>query len=209
LRPRLPIWRADFAVEVYDKDLTDDDDRLASAVLTLEGKSGTLSKESLAGCSGWPDSLVTFTYELSDQITPPAVLTLSGISAKDIPLGIDRGSKKGFKKADPYLKFALMEVGDFESKARLSTCQNSSNPTWKESVELQLPRASPRPPMINIRLWDDDQSDADDPIASTDVRLSGSGEATATLPIRKGLVKKGAQKVQVALKFAIAEEEGY
>ena len=32
LRPRLPIWRADFAVEVYDKDLTDDDDRLASAV---------------------------------------------------------------------------------------------------------------------------------------------------------------------------------
>lgn len=36
-------------------------------VLTLEGKSGTLSKESLAGCSGWPDSLVTFTYELSDQ----------------------------------------------------------------------------------------------------------------------------------------------
>jgi len=190
--------------EVYDKDLTDEDDRLGSAVITLDGGSGTVSRAALKGCAGFADCAVTFSYELTTEIAPAATLTLSGVSARDVPSGMDVSSGTGYKKAAPYLKFILLEVGDLVCETRLPTQPNSHNPTWTETCALELPRASPRPPMINVRLWDDDMNMDDDPIASTDVRLSADGEMTVELPIRKGLVPKGKpSKVRVTFKHTI------
>ena len=98
----------------------------------------------------------------------------------------------------------LLEVGDYDSSTRLPTKPNEANPKWSETVALELPRASSRPPLINVRLWDDDVGDADDPIGSTDVRLTGGSEGVMEieLPIRKGLVKKP-KKVKASFKFKI------
>ena len=71
----------------------------------------------LAGCAGFPDCFASFTYEITREITRPGTLTLSAVSAHHVPTG----SVAGPRKADPYLKFCLLEVGDFESEARLPT----------------------------------------------------------------------------------------
>ena len=190
--------------EVWDKDLTDEDDRLGKAVFTLEGSSGKVSKAALTGCSGFGDSAMSFSWEITSQITPWAICELSEVSATNVPTGLDLKSGPGGRGSDPYLKFVLLEVGDYDSSTRLPTIWNESNPKWKETVALELPRASSRPPLINVRLWDDDVGDGDDPIGSTDVRLTGGSEGVVEfhLPIRKGLVKKP-KKMRATFKYKI------
>ena len=36
---------------------------------------------------------------------------------------------------------------------------------------IDLPHGSPRPPLLEIKVWDDDLHDADDPLATVDLRL--------------------------------------
>jgi len=191
--------------EVFDKDLTDEDDRLGKAVFLLEGTEGTVSRGALGGCSGFGASAVSFSWRITSEITPAATLQLSEVSALNVPTGLDMRSARGSKASDPYLKFLLLEVGDLEASTRLPTKPNESSPVWSETVSLGLPRASARPPLINVRLWDDDAGDADDPIASSDVRLDGGGQVTVELPVRKGLVTNP-KKVVVSFKYTIVEE---
>ena len=50
------------------------------------------------------------------------------------------------------------------------------------SLTLELPRGSSRPPLLMIRLWDDDVHDEDEALASNDIRLvQGGGLHDVTL----------------------------
>ena len=97
--------------------------------------------------------------------------------------------------------------------ARTTTKPNDKNPVWSEPLELQLPRGSPRPPLLMVRLWDDDRNDADDPLATTDVRLEPTSvtKGSSSGKCEMGLVGigRGNRGVKVSFEWErVDDDEG-
>lgn len=168
----LPAYRAYKMLEaggptvkltLYDKDLTTSDDKLGCAEVKLDGTSGKMAAVGLGG-----ECTMSFGYAITPGVPPAATLTIRAVKAFNVP---DKDKKKASGGSDPYLRFSLLECGDLDEVARTTVKPNEPNPTWSESLTLELPRGSPRPPLLCVRLWDDDLHDADDPLATTDVRL--------------------------------------
>ena len=124
---------------------------------------------------------------------PEGTLTVFGLAAYDIP---DVDIKGG--QSDPFVRVSLLDVPNLDGPedededfgrtmdpiafaeyctkhriaAQTGTVQNSVNPVWQDEVlEIVLPAGTPRPPRVLVRLWDDDVSKSDDPIASAEVQL--------------------------------------
>ena len=162
------------SVTIWDKDMTSANDMLGTAQLRLTGTSGAHDALALTDSGGGSTSCtISFKYSLSSRVAPAATLTLRRIRAFDVP---DKDVRPGSKGSDPYLSFKLLECGDLEMVARTPAKPNQKNPEWSEALTLELPRGSPRPSLLCVRVWDDDLHDADDPIATTDVRLVPTSE---------------------------------
>ena len=179
-------------VMVFDKDLTTADDALGEAEVSLaDAAAGAIDKLALAGKNGHADFAISFKYALSEAVAPAATLTLTAIKASGVPDKDATGHT-----SDPYLSFKLREVGDLVECAATPAQPNTEAPDWGElAITLELPRGSARPPLLTVRLWDDDVHDDDDALAQQDVRLAlGEGGAAApqevTLTGRKGVCKE-------------------
>ena len=163
---------------IWDKDMTSANEMLGTAQVRLVGMSGAHNALALADCrAGSTSCTISFKYSLSSRVTPAATLTLRRIKAFDVP---DQDVWAGSKGSDTYLSFKLLECGDLDVGAKTPAEPNQKNPEWSEVLTLELPRGSPRPPLLCVRLWDDDLHDADDPIATTDVRLVPTSEAAGS-----------------------------
>ena len=84
---------------------------------------------------------------------------------------------------DPYLRFKLLEVGALEEEERTPpTAPNVKKASWEgTALVLDLPKGSPRPPLVAVMLWDAELHAADDAHASADVRVeAGPGAARGT-----------------------------
>ena len=183
-------------VRVFDKDLTDADDPLGAAELTLEGGSGEQEKLAMTATGSYPGFTVSFKYEISSVIAPYATLQISGVKAANVKDG----------KQDPYLVFKLLEVGDLDERCQTPAIVNTSDPDWGDlTLSLDLPRGSCRPPLIALELWDSDVQDDDDPLAFGDFRLiAGGGAHDVKLTGRKG---SGCTEAVVTFTTSVVEDE--
>lgn len=180
---------AQVRVRVFDKDLTDADDPLGEAHVTLDKEKGSFDHLEMKGMGGFADFSISFSYEVSTYISPAATLTLSTISAKKVPKADKSGKSKRARASDPYFVFKLLEVGDLIESAQTPVIDNSEEPDWGPlSITLELPRGSSRPPLIMCRVWDENIYDEDQAFASNDIRLlAGGGEHEVSLMGRKGI----------------------
>ena len=202
-------------IQVSDKDLTDADELLGEAELLLTAPSGVVERLVLKGCpntSGtqggiekFADFTISFAYEISAFVTPPAVLELSDVRAFELPCDAKlekgrRGSVKTTLVRSPYLRFFAHEVGGEQEMHATAFQPATANPVWEGfACVLRLPKGSPRPPLVCVQLCDEDAVDGSNPLATADVRLTGeSGKVDATLSGRVGM-----RDVRVALAFEL------
>lgn len=165
--------------------------------------SGATEALTLGGQGKYADSSISFSYELRSFVPPAARLALRAICAYNLPVGTDSKSSKGNKKSDPFICFQLLECGDLIEFAKTTSKFNDPNPKWREELSLELPRGSPRPPLLQVYLWDDDLTNEDDPLATTDVRLepSDAKAATAGGMVEVALVGVGKKNKNVKVSF--------
>ena len=196
---------AQVRVRVFDKDLTDADDPLGEAHVTLDKEKGSFDHLEMKGMGGFADFSISFSYEVSTYISPAATLTLSTISAKKVPKADKSGKSKRARASDPYFVFKLLEVGDLIESAQTPVIDNSEEPDWGPlSITLELPRGSSRPPLVAVQLWDDDVLDEDDALAFNDIRLvAGGGVNDVVLAGKKGVCKA----VPVKFTSSIVEDQ--
>jgi hypothetical protein len=166
-------------VELWDKDWTKPNSKLAEQTVCLDGKvdegeevdDGVNAEVKLKGVDGFPDVKVKFAYDYTFNVPEAAVLELFEIKAFDVPDADERkGKRDSPDMSDPYIRFKLQEV-DGDAAAQTKEMMNETNPCWPETLSLNLPVGSPRPPLLQICLWDKDFGNPDDSIASHDIRL--------------------------------------
>jgi hypothetical protein len=167
------------AVELWDKDWTKPSTKLAEQSVCLDGVAdegeevddGVNAEVTLRGVDGFPDMKVKFAFEYTFNVPEAAVLELFEIRAVDVPDADERTGAKGRPDlSDPYIRFKLQETDD-DIAAQTQEIMNDVNPCWPETLSLNLPLGSPRPPLLQVCLWDKDFSNPDDSIASHDIRL--------------------------------------
>ena len=89
--------------------------------------------------------------------------------------------------------------------AQTSVIQNDPNPKWPDEVlEIVLPAGTPRPPRVLVRVWDDDRSKSDDPIASAEVQLEPNAGKCEQL-VLKG--RDGLKDVLIDLEYKMVEPD--
>ena len=216
-------------VAILDKDLTTSDDVLGVAEVRLSGESGSIKDCNLGTVEGTSTALqlnpfnsggavdgftISFDYALTKWVSPAATLTINNIKAFGVPEGGDKGSG-----ADPYLRFKLLECGDLDEAVRTSSQRNVKNPVWSKSTDpnwepltLNLPRGSPRPPLLLIRLWDDDLNSEDDALAMTEVRLEPSappksGKSSGKMQLELTGIGRKNKGVKVAFDWERVDDE--
>ena len=209
---------------MYDHDLTSDDELLGVAEVRLEADWEALGsverltlkgqpKGALHGGGTFDDCLVSFRWELLDFVPPPATLRIVEVSATGLPTRAGKAKKKG-QRPDPHLRFTLLEVGALLEYARTPSSENKPATDWSDALTLQLPKGSPRPPLISVRLWDDDLHEADDPLATADFRLATAEEQGGDANKVSGRVSgelvglRKVQNVAVSFTFGIVVEGG-
>ena len=138
---------------------------------------------------------------------PEGTLTVFNISASGVP---DVDACGG--ESDPFVRVSLLDVPNLDDDdddgqplgrdmdpitfkefcdrhgiaAQTSSIQNSTDPSWDgEVLEVVLPSGTPRPPRVLVRVWDDDVTKSDDPLASLEVQLEPNGGSF------EGLMLKG------------------
>ena len=136
---------------------------------------------------------------------PEGTLTVFNISASGVP---DTDAVGGH--SDPFVRVSLLDVphlddddddADYDKldpiafaefcnqhgiAAQTSAIQNCANPSWEgEVLEVKLPSGTSRPPRVLVRMWDDDVTKSDDPLASLAVQLEPLGGSF------EGLMLKG------------------
>ena len=86
---------------------------------------------------------------------------------------------------------------------KTSAIKDSANPSWPDEVlSIVLPAGTPRPPRVLVRVWDDDVSKSDDPIASAEVQLEPKGGSFEKL-VLKG--RDGLPDVTISFEYAMLE----
>ena len=76
---------------------------------------------------------------------------------------------------------------------------------WEgETLSIVLPSGTPRPPKVLVRVWDDDMSKSDDPLASSEVQLEPLGGKCEGL-ILKG--RGGLSDVTINFEYKMIEPE--
>ena len=160
------------------------------------------------------------------SLLPEGTLMISKIAAYGVP---DVDAKGGL--SDPYVRVSLLDVPNLDEDdedgeqvtlgremdpaafaeyckrhgiaAQTSVVQNATDPVWEDEVlSIVLPAGTPRPPRVLVRVWDDDVSKSDDPLASAELQLEplrGSFEKV-TLHGRDGL-----PDIQVDFTYEMAE----
>ena len=89
--------------------------------------------------------------------------------------------------------------------ARTSTIPNAKDPVWDgEELKIMLPAGTQRPPRVLVRVWDDDNSKNDDPLASLEVQLEPLGGACTQLAL-KG--RDGLPDILIDFEYKILECE--
>ena len=206
-------------VSLFDQDLTNDDDLLGVAELRVdasaaeEGRVERLSLEGqrralLLGGGQFEDHFLSFSWRLLPFVPPAATLLLTAIEAKGLPISAVAKGKKAKKKdrlSDPYLRFSLLEVGDLLEEARVPAQPGVKDAKWDGvTLSVALPKGSPRPPLLSIRMWDDDLHEQDKALAKAEVRLSEAREGLVAAKLQ-GL-KKVVKDVKVTFRFQIVED---
>lgn len=106
----------------------------------------------------------------------PCLVRISGIAASGLP---DADKKGGSGTSDPYVRFRIGETA-----VRTPTQQNAKNPTWDDVFEIEVPfdvlnAGDENLQQMKASVIDDDENDdgrnADDPMGSVTVDLSGDG----------------------------------
>ena len=92
--------------------------------------------------------------------------------------------------------------------AQSSVVPNAANPVWQDEVlKLTLPAGTPRPPTVLVRLWDDDLTKRDEPLAAAEVPLeAGSGRVEKfPLPVAESrCVEEQAQPILISFDYEVA-----
>ena len=142
------------------------------------------------------------TREEIEELLPEGVLTVSNIAAFGVP-AVDRGGTDG---SDPFVRISLLDVPNLEEDvdvraldplafsaycdqhriaAQTSAIGDAEDPVWEgEVLEITLPGGTARPPRVLVRLWDDDVTKSDDPIASLEVQLEKGGGEVERLKLK-------------------------
>lgn len=154
---------------------------------------------------------------------PEGTLTISKIAAFDVP---DVDAVGGI--SDPFVRVSLLDVPNLDDDgdevtlgrdmdpvlfaaycekhgiaAQTSAIKDSANPSWPDEVlSIVLPAGTPRPPRVLVRVWDDDVSKSDDPIASAEVQLEPKGGSFEKL-VLKG--RDGLPDVTISFEYAMLE----
>lgn len=100
---------------------------------------------------------------------PEAPLEIFEIRAFDVP---DADGKRGSGGSDPYMSFTLLETEGEEQTVKTQAFEDVKNPQWPDRLTLRLPRGSPRPPLLRVVLWDQDFTNADDPVGIAEAPLA-------------------------------------
>ena len=126
---------------------------------------------------------------------PEGTLTVFGLAAYNVP-DVDTIGRI----SDPFVRVSLLDAkletededaqlgremdpiafrdhcDRYKIAAQTSAVQNSTDPTWPDEVlEIVLPAGTPRSPRVLVRVWDDDVTKSDDPLASLEVQLEPLG----------------------------------
>lgn len=140
---------------------------------------------------------------------PEGVLTVRSLAAHGVP---DADMKAGSGISDPYVRISLLDAPrpDYEDEsdgltlgddmdpvafreycdlhqlaAQTATIMNDADPVWEgEVLQIRLPAGTSRSPKVLVRVWDEDETQADEPIGSTEVLLDPSGGSFSRLKLR-------------------------
>ena len=157
---------------------------------------------------------------------PEGRLKVFGIAACGVP---DADTSGG--TSDPFIRVSLLDVPNLEETdegedperdldpmafreycakhhiaAQTTTMPNQVDPAWPDEVlEIVLPAGTPRPPRVLVRVWDNDQTKDDDPLASLAVQLEPNGGKFEHL-VLKG--RAGLPDVEVSFEYTMLDIEG-
>ena len=166
---------------------------------------------------------------------PEGTLQLSNLSAANVP---DADVTGGI--SDPYLTILVLDVPNLDDDddestarpilrhmppleanafgekhsimARTTVKGNSAHPVWEgEEFTLTLPAGTPRPPSILVRLWDDDVTKPDEPLAEAELQLDEDGgkvEKLVLKPCAGGALAEAAAAAQASAAEGEGEEGG-
>lgn len=176
--------------------------------------------------------LADLTAELKDTLTklretlPEGTLSVSNISAAGVPDADVRGGV-----SDPFVRISLLGAHNLDDEgepspggypgaamdplafaaycdrhgiaAQTSTAPNSTDPVWEgETLSIVLPAGTPRPPKVLVRVWDDDVTKSDEPLASAEVQLE-PGEGACEGLVLAG--RAGLPDVTISFTYAVAD----
>ena len=216
-------------VSIMDQD-DDEDDLLGRADLTLDAPTGEVERMTLTGEAPFPDCAISFGYDIT-PIVPPlaAAITLDSIRIGQIeaigePLSTQQRSRNDGGPTGVHLLFSLVQpvlgasensVVEGSSKARSPAARQSETTAnklrwddlaWPDlagaALRLHLPPGGPRPPVLQVELWDADLPAADMPLARGEVRLGNADKAPGSRKVVLSAIP-GLRDVAVAFRFSV------
>ena len=214
---------------IMDADDDDEDDLLGQAIVGLDAPIGHPEHVPLRGEGGFPDSYVSFAYEIKPHMpSPPAIILLKGLRIGEVEaLGQPfLGKLRPLTHEGPtgvHLRLSLVEPFEHAASQPLSAYATTppavpsgttaSQLRWDDlywpdlydaSVRLHLPQGGPRPATVRVELWDSEMASAG-ALARGEVTLGGSPGNVSLSGTRKLVLSAvpGLRDVAAAFSYSI------